>query len=102
MHIQMYTTYKSSQHKLEDSVHRSKLYILYAKAEFIIIIIYKGLQYTSLKSMGALSYFTGQIFEWPYSLQVAATCIQELSISQQKHSASSNISKLDMLRANKI
>ena len=35
----MYTTYKSSQHKLEDSVHRSKLYILYAKAEFIIIYI---------------------------------------------------------------
>lgn len=98
----MYTTYKSSQHKLEDSVHRSKLYILYAKAEFIIII-YKGLQYTSLKSMGALSHFTGQIFEWPYLPQVAATCIQELSISQQKHSAShSNISKLDMLRANKI
>ena len=35
----MYTTYKSSQHKLEDSVNRSKLYILYAKAEFIIIYI---------------------------------------------------------------
>ena len=46
--------------------------------------------------MGALSHFTGQIFEWPYLPQVAATCIQELSISQQKHSAShSNISKLD-------
>ena len=69
----------------------------------LLLYIYKGLQYTSLKSMGALSHFTGQIFEWQYLPQVAATCIQELSISQQKHSTShSNISKLDMLRANKI
>ena len=58
----------------------------------LLLLLYKGLQYTSLKSMGALSHFTGQIFEWPYLPQVAATCIQELSISQQKHSAShSNI-----------
>ena len=37
--------------------------------------------------MGALSHFTGHIFEWPYLPSVAAACIRKLSNWQKKDSA---------------